>query len=86
MMEINIFQELFLSTEIWGYLGPFAIVAGGLILANKDRGLAVLAFILDCLCAAQYATLLEATPDYYWHFIFLLLGGILTLIPALVKR
>jgi len=35
---------------------------------------------------AQYATLLETTPDYIWHFLIILLGGIIVLIPALTDR
>jgi len=86
MMEINIFQELFLSTEMWGYFGPVGLIAIGLILTKKERSLGVLMFLIDCLCMYQYSTLLEATPDYYWHMIILLLGGILTLIPSMTSR
>lgn len=85
-MEINLFSELFLSTDMWGYFGPVGLIAFGLILTKKDRGLGVLMFLVECLCAYQYSLLLEATPDYIWHFLILVFGGILTLIPALMNR
>lgn len=86
MMEINIFQELFLSTEMWGYFGPVALIACGLVLTKKDKSLGVIMFLVDCLCAYEYSTLLEATPAYIWHFLILIFGGILTLVPALISR
>lgn len=86
MMEINIFEELFLSTEIWGYFGPIALITAGLLLTKKDRSLGVLMFLIDCLCAYQYSVLLLTTPAYWWHFLIVLFGGILTLVPALMRR
>jgi len=82
----DFFYELFLSTEISGYLGPLAIVVIGYMVAKKERGLGVLWFIVECLFMAHYFTLLEATPDYWWHIIILLLGCVVVLIPALMDR
>ena len=78
--------ELFLSTGIIGYIGPLAIVVLGYVLAKKDRSLGIIAFMVQCLFAAQYFTLLETTPDYWWQIIILLLGGVLVLIPQLMDR
>jgi len=81
------FSDLFLSTDMIGYIGPLAIVVVGYVLAKKDRGLGVIAFIVQCLCAAQYFELLEATPDYWWHIIIILLGGMFScVIPLMDKR
>lgn len=85
-MEINIFNEVFLSLEMWGYLGPMALVVAGYILAKKDRGLGLIAFIVQCLFAAQYFALLEATPEYWWHIIIILVGGMLTCVVPLMDR
>ncbi len=76
MQEINIFNELFLSLELWGYFGPIALVAIGIILIKKEKSLGIFWIILESLVIAQYFTLLEATPDYWWHIIILLLGVI----------
>ena len=78
--------ELFLSTGMIGYLGPLAIVIIGYVVAKKDKALGVLWFVVECLFMAQYFALLEATPDYWWQIIILLLGGVLVLIPQLMDR
>lgn len=80
-------EDLFLSTEMVGYIGPLAIVVVGYLLAKKDKGLGLIAFIVQCLIAAQYFALIEATPDYWWHVIIILLGSILTcVVPLMDKR
>ena len=45
----NIFYLLFLSPEVWGYLGPFALVFIGYVLIRKDKFLVVLLFVVECL-------------------------------------
>ena len=81
------FSDLFLSTDMIGYIGPLAIVVTGYILAKKDRGLGLIAFMVQCLFAAQYFALLEATPDYWWHVIIIILGGIFScVVPLMDKR
>ena len=82
----DLLYELFLSTEITGYLGPLAIVIIGYYLAKENKALGVLWFVVECLIMAQYFALLEATPDYWWQIIILLLGGVLVLIPQLMDR
>lgn len=80
------FIDLFLSTEMIGYIGPLAIVVVGYILATKDKGLGLIAFIVQVLIAAQYFALLDATPDYWWHIIIILVGSILTCVVPLMDR
>jgi len=81
-----LFYFLFLSNEIWGYFGPLLLVVVGFVLGKKDKVLGVVWFIVECLFIAQYATLMETTPDYIWHFLIILLGGIIVLIPALMSK
>lgn len=76
MQEINIFNELFLSTELWGYFGPLGLVIIGYILIKKDKALGIFMFMVDCLVIAHYLSLVDATPAYWWHIIILLLGVI----------
>ena len=85
-MEINIFSELFLSLEMWGYLGPMALVLAGYIISKKDRTLGVLWFILECLFMAQYFGLVTATPQYWWHIFLLLFGGLFTCVYPMWDR
>lgn len=73
-MEINLFSELFLSTEMWGYFGPLGLVVIGILLTKKDKNLGIILIIVDSLLIAQYFALIEATPDYWWQVIILLLG------------
>ena len=70
----NIFELLFLSTEMWGYLGPVGLVVIGFLLTKKERSLGIFMIIVDSLLIAQYLALIEATPEYWWHVIILLLG------------
>lgn len=80
------FIDLFLSTEMIGYIGPLALVVVGYLFAKKDKGLGVIAFMVQCLCAAQYLALVEATPDYWWHIIIILLGGMFSCVIPLMDR
>jgi len=75
-MEINLFDELFLSTEMWGYFGPLALVVIGYLLTKKNKELGIIFIIVDSLLMAQYFALVEATPNYWWQVIILLLGVI----------
>ena len=86
MLEINIFEELFLSQEIWSYLGPFALLVIGYVLAKKDKALGVLWFLLECIFAYYYMELISSDPFYIWHAFFLVVGGILTCVFPLIDR
>ena len=85
MQEINWFDELFLSTEMWGYFGPLALVILGWYLGTKDRMLSLIMFIVDCLVIAQYIALFGATPDYAWHIIILVIGGLVPCVFTMSK-
>lgn len=90
MQDVNYLSELFLSTEIYGYFGPFILVAIGYVLATnrKYRTLALLWLIVEFLFVAYYFSLIEAGSGFYWwHIIILLFGGIFgCLIPASTSR
>ncbi len=72
----NIFELLFLSTEMWGYLGPVGLVVIGYLITKKDKNLGIIFIIVDSLIIWQYLDRIAATPDYWWHVIILLLGVI----------
>ena len=76
MQDINWFDELFLSTELWGYFGPLGLVIIGYLLVQKDKALGIFMIIVDSLVISHYLALVEATPDYWWHIFILLLGVI----------
>lgn len=87
MQEINWLNEIFLTTGIWGFFGPFLLVVVGYICAKESKALAILWFIVDLLIISQYLDLIEATPSYWWNILIILLGGLfLCVFPALMKK
>ena len=72
----DLFYDMFLSLEMWGYLGPLALVVIGFFITQKEPSLGIIMIILDSLVIATYLALIDATPDYWWHVIILLLGVI----------
>lgn len=75
MQEINILEELFLSTEMWGIFGPLALVVIGYFVTRKENGLGIFFIIVDSLIIYQYLTMIDYEL-YLWHAIILLLGVI----------
>ena len=80
----SLFFQLFFSLNMWGYLGPIGFVILGYFVAKKDRVLGVLWFVVESLIIANYLTLVEATPEYWWHTIILLIGCIFTLMYSTI--
>lgn len=78
IQSFNIFYELFLSLQMWGYTGPMLLVIIGYFLSKKNTVLGILWFVVECLFIAQYLTLVAATPQYWWHIFLLLFGGLAT--------
>jgi len=85
MMQTD-FLDLFLSTEMIGYIGPLALVVAGYYLVQKDKGLGVIAFIVQSLFIAQYFELVDATPDYWWQIFILIFGMLFTVVFQLWDR
>ena len=82
----DLFYELFLSLEISGYFGPLGLVIIGLFVMKKDKVLGLLYFVVECLFIANYLDLVSATPDYWWHIIIILFGGLFTFVFPLWDR
>lgn len=85
MQEITDLSEIFLSTELWGYFGPLALLCIGYILTQKEKALGIFFFIVDMLVIAQYLDLVSVTPDYWWHIIILIFG-VISLIGPMTKN
>ena len=81
----GIFYELFLSTSMWGYFGPLALVVAGFIITKKEKSLGIFMIIVDSLVIAQYLALLNATPDYWWQ-VFILIFGVIQCMIVLIDR
>ena len=76
-VETGIFYDLFLSTGMWGYFGPLALVVIGFVVTKNEKGLGIFFVIVDSLVTAQYLALVGTTPDYWWH-IFIMIFGVIT--------
>ncbi len=85
MMQTD-FIDLFLSTDMIGYIGPLALVVTGWYLVKKDKGLGVIAFIVESLFVAQYLELVGATPDYWWQIFILIFGMLFTVVLPIWDR
>ena len=81
----ELFYELFLSVGISGYFGPLALVVIGWFIIKKEKPLGIFFIIVDSLVIATYLSLVDATPDYWWHIIILLLGVIICSIQSLSR-
>jgi len=86
MQDSNLFNEIFLSLEMWGYLGPMALVVAGYFLAKKEAILGIFMFIVDCLFVYKYLDMVALQPEHWWHVIILLLGGLFTCVYPLWDR
>jgi len=73
----TLLYQLFFSLNMWGYLGPIALVIVGYIASKKDRFIGLIFIIVKSLIIAIYLTLVTATPGYWWHVFILILGVIL---------
>lgn len=86
LMILSFFSEVFLSIRMWGYIGPLAVVICGYAVAKKSQILGVFYFIFECLIVSHYLELVEAIPEYWWHIIIVLLGGLFTCVYPMFDR
>lgn len=80
MMQSEIYDslnELFLSTEIYGIIGPSILAIVGIYLANKDRFLGFFWILLLALFTSFYLSLVGDEPSYWWHGLISMLGIII---------
>jgi len=84
-MMMQDLSSYFLSTEIGGLIGPFALlIVGFYLMSNKKyRPLGGIWLILEFVVLAQYFTLLESDVGYWWHIIILSLGVVVSIFQSL---
>lgn len=81
--DVNILQELFLSTEMWGLLGPAIMVTVTYLLGKKSPSLGVIWWVVSSLMAVYYyVPLALSTGEYNWHIVILILGGFLAVLGS----
>ena len=78
-------SSYFLSTNLGGLIGPFAVLIVGFYLMSekKYRPLGGLWIILEFVMLSQYFTLLDTNVLYWWHIIILSLGVVLSVFQGL---
>ena len=82
----SIFFHLFLSLQMWGYLGPLGLITIGYIVTSKEKNLGFLFFIVESIVIVTYLNLAAVTPDYWWHAYIMLFGCMSTLMYSLWDR
>lgn len=75
----------FLSTEIGGLVGPFALlIVGFTLMTNKKyKPLGGLWLIVELVVISQYFTLLDSDVAYWWHIIIMSLGVVVSIFQSL---
>lgn len=81
----DLLNELFLSTEIWGWIGPTALVIASLYLIKRDYFLGLLMIIVLSLFTYTYFELISTNGNYVWHS-FITVMGIITCIFTMISK
>lgn len=84
LQSINWLDELFLSTEIWGWFGPLALIVIAYIVTTKYKGLGIFFIIVESLITYNYLTLVSVESWYWWN-IYLMVFGILMTMVAMIR-
>ena len=79
MQDPNYLNELFYSTEVWGYLGVFGMVFLAFIIAKKNKFAGVLWYIIMVIMGIDYLNLITDSGYYSLHAIILFFGGLVAL-------
>ena len=85
-MMTTALEELFLNTDLIGYIGPFAVIVVCALVMSKRKDLGLVCFLFEVLLIAQYLTLVDANKEYWWHIFLLLVGGVFPLALSGLKK
>lgn len=81
----NIFELLFYSEEIWGYLGVVGILTLSLIFALRVKYSFSFWCIACMLMGLHYFTIVTATGYYMLHAILLFFGAVISVFVGVEK-
>lgn len=73
----NIFELLFLSTEVWGYFGVTGTIVLCMLFSKAVKHSWFFLIALQVFMVAEYLTL---GSDYFWHIVLLACGSLITLL------
>lgn len=84
-MEINWFDELFYSTEIWGYVGPLALVILGFVISAKNRVMGVFYYVILVIMVFTGYLNLDFVA-HAWKVLIILVGGLAACLSPSANR
>jgi hypothetical protein len=83
IQTLTFLEELFLSTDVYGLLGPLALIIIGVLAMKKDKVLFIPLFMVDAIFAYTYWELISTNGFYVWHAMIMTVGLLFTLVfPA----
>ena len=78
MQDINLFEELFYSVEIWGLLGPAVLITITYLATKKDHGLGLIWYLISTLGAFMFYMPMSIDNAFFtWHLLIIVFGGFL---------
>lgn len=86
MPPINIFEEIFYSTELWGLTGPLIIIGVGFWIMRKNYKVGLMYSVPVFFAVGTYFDRFLVNPAYAWHFTILLFGWLLVCIYPFFDR
>jgi hypothetical protein len=85
MQEINFFEQIFLTTGMWGLFGPLSLIVISYFMIKKARPLGIFFIIVDSVILYQYLDLVAVTPFYWWQIFILALGLVQCMLQMISK-
>lgn len=73
----DLFNQLFYSTEVWGYLGIALVLGFFLVVAAKVKFAGIPFTFIMVIMGLDYLAKMTATGYYVLHFIICIFGAIL---------
>ena len=85
MMEIDILQQLFFSTDIYSYFGPLAFIVASIFIVQKEKVTYLFFFVIEALITFEYMELISTNGWFIWHAYLMVFAIIVGLGVALSK-
>lgn len=81
----DLFIQLFYSTEVWGYLGLFGVVAFAIAVVYKFKVTAFIFIPIFAIMGLEYLTLTDTYGNFIWRALFMFLSSLI-LMYVFVER
>ena len=81
----DLFNQLFYSTEIWGYLGLAFVIGFLFVILYKIKEFTPISFLILCFMGLHYIDIMQGGGYYIWHSVIAFSGAILTVLIGVGK-